>query len=98
MAHDARKAQILHAAQRVRARDGTDRFSLEQVAREAGVALRLPRHYFQSSDGLLAAALIDAAHEITDVLIAPAPTLPWRTVGAPTSGTWPTTRGATNSG
>jgi AcrR family transcriptional regulator len=73
MAPDARRAQILQAARRVLVRDGIDRFSLEQVAREADVALTLPRHYFQSTDGLLAAALIDAIYEITDVLTAPAP-------------------------
>ena len=54
----------------VLARDGIDRFSLEQVAREAGVALILPRHYYKSRDGLLAAALIDAVYETTEVLVA----------------------------
>ena len=75
MPADARKAQILDAAKRLLARDGIDRFSLEEVAREAGVALTLPRHYFDGRDGLLAAALIDAVSETTEVLVVRAPNL-----------------------
>lgn len=73
-----RKAQILLAARRVLARDGVDGFSLEEVAREAGVAATLPRHYFDSRDGLLAAAALETAREVTEPLIAPGLTLPER--------------------
>lgn len=75
MAWDQRKAMILRTARSVLERDGIERFSLEQVAREAGVAATLPRHYFFSRDGLLVAALIDLLHEITDVLLVADPAL-----------------------
>lgn len=64
---DQRKAHILEAAKRVLARDGLERFSLEGVAREAGVALTLPRHYFDSRDRLLAAVV----NEMTPTVVEP---------------------------
>jgi AcrR family transcriptional regulator len=76
MAPEDRRAQLLGAARSVLARDGLERFSLEDVAREAGVALTLPRHYFESRDGLLVAVLLGVLHELTDPLIAPDPPLP----------------------
>ena len=63
---DDRHAQILDEARRVLARGGMSQFSLEEVAREAGVAATLPRHYFGSRDGLLAAAVADLAAQITE--------------------------------
>jgi len=52
-----RKAQILAASEKVLQREGLARFSLEDVAKEAGVAATLPRHYFKSRDGLLVATV-----------------------------------------
>jgi AcrR family transcriptional regulator len=52
-----RRIQILEAAKRVLDRDGPIRFSLEDVARDAGVATTLPRHYFGSRDALLVETL-----------------------------------------
>jgi AcrR family transcriptional regulator len=75
---EERSAQILAAARRVLTRDGITRFSLEAVAREAGVAATLPRHYFESRDGLLAAALLDVLQEFTEMLTVPGPDLPDR--------------------
>ena len=75
---EERSAQILAAARRVLTRDGVARFSLEAVAREAGVAATLPRHYFESRDGLLAATLLDVLQEFTEMLTAPGPDLPDR--------------------
>ena len=72
---DQRRAHILEAAQRVLARDGIDRFSLEGVAREAGVALTLPRHYFDSRDRLLAAVVNELTPRVVEPLLRPDPDL-----------------------
>lgn len=66
---DRRRAQILDAAVRVMARDGVERFSLEEVAREAGVAATLPRHYFKSRIGLLAAAVSELSPRVLEPLL-----------------------------
>lgn len=63
---DRRRAQILEAAVRVIARDGVERFSLEEVAREAGVAATLPRHYFKSRNGLLGATVSELTPRIVE--------------------------------
>ena len=72
---DKRRAQILDAARVVLARDGVDRFSLEEVAREAGVAATLPRHYFESRDRLLAAAVNALTLDVVEPLLRPDPAL-----------------------
>ncbi len=72
---DRRRAQILQAAKLVLARDGVDRFSLEEVAREAGIAATLPRHYFESRVGLLAAAINALTLDVIEPLLRPDPTL-----------------------
>jgi AcrR family transcriptional regulator len=70
-----RRAHLLDAARVVLARDGLERFSLEAVAREAGVAATLPRHYFTSRDGLLIATAIEVIQDITSVLTVGDPAL-----------------------
>lgn len=66
---DRWRALILDAAVRVIARDGVERFSLEEVAREAGVAATLPRHYFKSRDGLLAATVSQLSQGVLEPLL-----------------------------
>ncbi len=65
---EERRAEILRAAKQLLDREGVQGFSLEAVAREAGVAASLPRHYFGSSIELLAAATIDAIQEVEHIL------------------------------
>jgi len=72
---DQRRAQILEAATRVLERDGLDRFSLEGVAREAGVAATLPRHYFDSRDRLLAAVVNELTPQVVEPLLRRDPSL-----------------------
>jgi len=64
-----RRAQLLQAARAVLARVGVEGFSLEEVAREAGVAATLPRHYFRSSERLLVIAVLDAVQQSTAPLV-----------------------------
>lgn len=60
----ARSAEILNAAKQLLGRGGVRNFSLEAVAREAGVAASLPRHYFGSSTELLVTAIVDLIKEV----------------------------------
>lgn len=71
LAADERKAAILNAAITLLARDGLDGFSLEAVAREAGVALSLPRHYFGGYRDLLKAATEGLLQDVEDTLLGP---------------------------
>jgi len=66
---DERKAQILEAASRLLSESGLNSFSLEAVARQAGVAATLPRYYFGSTDELLRAATQDIVEEVERVLL-----------------------------
>lgn len=66
---DERRAQLQRAARVVLARVGVERFSLEEVAREAGVAATLPRHYFGSSEDLLVVAVLDVVERGTAPLV-----------------------------
>jgi len=68
---DARRDEILAAARATVAAGGLTRFSLEDVAREAGVAPSLTRHYFGSRDGLLIAVARQVIEEVVAVLGAP---------------------------
>ncbi len=72
---EVRSAAILDAAKRLLDRDGLRQFSLEAVAREAGVAASLPRHYFGSSVELLTAAAIDVINKVERTIRAPKPGL-----------------------
>lgn len=69
LAPDQRKAAILSAAISLLERNGLKGFSLGAVAREAGVALSLPRHYFGSSRDLLKAAIEDLLVEVEATLL-----------------------------
>lgn len=69
LAPDERRAEILQAAKRLLERKGLDGFSLEAVAREAGVALSLPRHYFGGYRDLLKAATEDLLTEVETTLL-----------------------------
>ncbi len=73
---DERRAQLLNAAKRLVLREGgIDGFSLDAVGREAGVALSLPRHYFESSERLLALAVGEAAQEVVEPFLRRDPNL-----------------------
>lgn len=66
---DERKAIILKAAGNLLAREGLDGFSLEAVAKEAGVALSLPRHYFGGYSELLKVTTHDLLKEVEHTLL-----------------------------
>lgn len=68
---DLRKAEILVAARRLLSRSGLLGFSLEAVAREAGVAASLPRHYFGGHVDLLQAATADVLKAVEAALLTP---------------------------
>ncbi|MEQ4565876.1 TetR family transcriptional regulator C-terminal domain-containing protein [Paenarthrobacter sp. CAP02] len=51
---EARRQEVVHAVFRIIASDGLERASLREVADEAGLAVGSVRHYFASSDELLA--------------------------------------------
>lgn len=68
---DDRRDQILEVARAAVAARGLTQFSLEDVAREAGVTPSLPRHYFGSRDGLLLAVARQVIEEVVAVLGAP---------------------------
>jgi AcrR family transcriptional regulator len=68
---EVRSAAILEAAKRLLDREGVPGFSLEAVAREAGVAASLPRHYFGGSVELLSAATIDVLKQVERAVRAP---------------------------
>jgi AcrR family transcriptional regulator len=70
--------EILRAAQRLLAKAGLKGFSLEAVAREAGVAASLPRHYFGGTYDLMKATTEDILKEVENVLLGQKPELPLR--------------------
>jgi AcrR family transcriptional regulator len=55
--HELRRADIAAAARRVLRRDGIERLSVRNVAREAGLSPGALRHYFTRQDDLLRFAL-----------------------------------------
>jgi AcrR family transcriptional regulator len=55
--HERRRADIATAARRVLRRDGIERLSVRNVAREAGLSPGALRHYFTRQDDLLRFAL-----------------------------------------
>ncbi len=69
LAPDERKAALLSAAISLLARKGLEEFSLEAVAREAGVAPSLPRHYFGGYRDLLKAATEDLLKLVEKTLL-----------------------------
>lgn len=70
---ELRRAEILDAARRLLSRVGVVGFSLEAVAREAGVAASLPRHYFGSHIDLLNAATADVLKAVEVAFLSPDP-------------------------
>ncbi|WP_341238127.1 TetR/AcrR family transcriptional regulator [uncultured Limnobacter sp.] len=67
---EKRKAEILQAAHRLLVREGLSGFSLDAVAREAGVANSLPRHYFGTYGELLACCAENMLERVIDALVA----------------------------
>lgn len=51
--HDLKRAQILKSAARVFAREGFDRASMTQLARECGISKANIYHYYDSKDAIL---------------------------------------------
>lgn len=70
---EQRKTEILLAARRLLGRQGLTGFSLEAVAREAGVAASLPRHYFGGHVDLLQAATAEVLEAVETALLTPDP-------------------------
>lgn len=66
---DERKAEIMSAAVRLLKREGLDGFSLEAVAREARVAMSLPRHYFGGYRDLLKASTEELLTKVEQTLL-----------------------------
>lgn len=66
---DERKAEIMSAAVRLLKREGLDGFSLEAVAREARVAMSLPRHYFGGYRDLLKASTEELLTQVEQTLL-----------------------------
>ncbi len=69
LAPDERKDALLSAAIDLLARKGLAHFSLEAVAREAGVADSLPRHYFGGYRDLLKAATEGLLKSVENTLL-----------------------------
>ena len=63
-----RRQEIVGAVCRIIATDGLERASLREVAEEAGLAVGSVRHYFDSSDDLLAFAFAAVSDRILDRL------------------------------
>ena len=62
---DERRAQVLAHATELFGAYGYDELSMARIAREAGISKALLYHYFPSKRALFAAALADAAVELT---------------------------------
>ncbi len=66
---DKRKAEIIDASIRLLSREGLDGYSLEAVAREARVAMTLPRHYFGGYRELLKASTESLLSDVERTLL-----------------------------
>jgi AcrR family transcriptional regulator len=62
--HDARRAELVHAAWRVIAERGIDEVTIREIAREAGYSAGVLAHYFANKDELLVHALRLSHEEI----------------------------------
>lgn len=78
LAPEQRKEELLLAAIALLEREGLEGFSLEAVAREAGVALSLPRHYFGGYNDLLRVATESLLHQVESILLGAGSTLSMR--------------------
>ena len=65
---DARRADLIAAAARVLAREGTGGASLRAIAVEAGVSPGLVGHYFAGIDALIAATYAHVEHTVSEAL------------------------------
>lgn len=64
---DARRRELLVAARSCIARDGLAGFTMEAVAREAGVTGGLPRHYFGTREGMVIALAEEVLGELQQI-------------------------------
>lgn len=65
---DARRADLIAAAARVLAREGTGGASVRAIAVEAGVSPGLVGHYFAGIDALVAATYAHVEHTVSEAL------------------------------
>jgi AcrR family transcriptional regulator len=60
----ARRLQIIEATRRVILRKGYHRVTTQDIAKESGVSVGIPHHYFSSLDAILSATLEHVAEEM----------------------------------
>lgn len=68
--HDQKRAQILTSAARVFAREGFDRASMTQLARECGISKANIYHYYDSKDAILFDILDSYLAGLRDLILA----------------------------
>lgn len=68
--HDQKRAQILKSAARVFAREGFDRASMTQLARECGISKANIYHYYDSKDAILFDILDSYLAGLRDLILA----------------------------
>lgn len=66
--HDQKRAQILKSAAHVFAREGFDRASMTQLARECGISKANIYHYYDSKDAILFDILETYLRELRDLI------------------------------
>ncbi len=66
--HDQKRAQILKSAARVFAREGFDRASMTQLARECGISKANIYHYYDSKDAILFDILDTYLSDLRDLI------------------------------
>ncbi|KUJ80300.1 TetR family transcriptional regulator [Ruegeria marisrubri] len=66
--HDQKRAQILKSAARVFAKEGFDRASMTQLARECGISKANIYHYYDSKDAILFDILETYLRELRDLI------------------------------
>ncbi len=66
--YDQKRAQILKSAARVFAREGFDRASMTQLARECGISKANIYHYYDSKDAILFDILETYLRELRDLI------------------------------
>lgn len=66
--HDQKRAQILKSAARVFAREGFDRASMTQLARECGISKANIYHYYDSKDAILFDILETYLRDLRDLI------------------------------
>jgi AcrR family transcriptional regulator len=64
-----RRLQIIEATRRVILRKGYHRVTTQDIAREAGVSVGIPHHYFASLDAILSATLEHVAEEMRQFVV-----------------------------